>query len=181
MTTKLNNIAIESGDNITLERTAAAHEQAPRTTFHPNMLLVRWEIAVRARDWSSALAVAKALIAALPAEPIGWIYHAFAEQQLGQLPEARQTLLAAARKFPKDWRLAYNLACYTAQLGDVAGAWNWLENAFELGDAVIIKSLAAEEQSLKPLWERAGLKPGTGTPQPTAANQMKIVPVAFAA
>jgi Flp pilus assembly protein TadD len=172
---------MKTGNAITLERAEAAHESAPRTALHPNVLLVRWEIALRACDWSSAVAIAKALIAAMPAEPIGWIYHAFAQQQLGQLHEARQCLLAAARKFPTDWRLAYNLACYTAQLGDVAGAWNWLENAFELGDAAIIKSLAAEEESLMPLWEKAGLKPETDFQQPAPARQMKIVPVAFAA
>ena len=112
--------------------------QTARPSFHPNELLVRWEIAVRARDWSSAGAIAKALIVAQPAEPIGWIYHAFAQQQSGLIQEARQSLLTAAKRFPNDWRIVYNLACYTAQLGDLTGAWNWVKRAFELGGAAVI-------------------------------------------
>jgi tetratricopeptide (TPR) repeat protein len=118
------------------------------------MLLVKWEMAARARNWASAMAIAKALIVTLPDEAVGWIYHGFAEQQMGLVAEARQTLLAAARKFPNDCRIAYNLACYAAQLGDIAGAWNWLDRALEIGDAAVIQSRAAEEPSLKPLWQQ---------------------------
>ena len=125
-----------------------------QTVFHPNVLLVRWEMAARARSWLSATAVAKAIIAAFPSEPIGWIYHGFAEQQMGQVSEARQTLLVAARKFPNDWRIAYNLACYAAQLGDIGGAWNWLDRALEMGDASIIEACATQEPSLKTLWQK---------------------------
>jgi predicted Zn-dependent protease len=174
------NVATETLGSKALERTDTAPAQAPGTAFHPNMLLVRWEIASRARDWSSALAIAKALIAALPVEPIGWIYHAFAEHQMGHLQEARQTLLAGFRKFPKDWRIAYNLACYTAQLGDVAGAWNWLDSALSLGDAAVIKSLAAKEQSLKPLSEKSGLNSKIALHEPAPASQPRMVSVGFA-
>ena len=95
-------------------------------------------------------------MAALPEEPIGWIYHSFALSQLGQLEESRMHLLTAARKFPADWRIAYNLACLTAQRGDLAGAWNWLDESIQLGDAAAIRSLASSEPSLTALGEKAG-------------------------
>ena len=133
----------------------ARHDQDSPITVHPHVLLVEWEIHTRAGQWHAACAVAEALIAALPKEPIGWIYHSFALQQLGRLREARMHLLAAARIFPTDWRIAYNLACYTCQLGDRAGAWNWLDESIQLGDADVIKSLALNEPSFKPLWEAA--------------------------
>ena len=130
-------------------------QNKPQGAFHPNMLLVRWEMAARAQSWATAMGIAKAIIVKLPSEPIGWIYHAFAQQQIGHVDEARQTLLAAARKFPNDWRIAYNLACYAAQLGDVAGAWNWFDRALEIGDATIIQACAMEEPSLKPLLQKS--------------------------
>lgn len=133
----------------------ARHDQDLPTTVHPHVLLVEWEIHTRAGQWHSACAAAEALIAALPEEPIGWIHHSFALQQLGHLREARMHLLAAARIFPADWRIAYNLACYNCQLGDRAGAWNWLDESIRRGDADVIKSLALNEPSFKPLWEAA--------------------------
>jgi Flp pilus assembly protein TadD len=180
MKTAPHDTALASGKNFAPERATAAPAPARRPALHPNVLLVRWELAVRAADWSSALALAKALIAALPAEPIGWLYHALAQQQVRQLPEARETLLAAARKFPTDWRIAYNLACCAAQWGDVAGAWNWLERAVELGDAAVIRSLAAEEPSLKQLWERSAL-PEPDLPHPAAAHGAEAGSASFAA
>ena len=123
--------------------------------LHPNALLVQWELAARARNWPSAMALAKAIIFRFPNEAIGWIYHAFAQQQMGQVNEARQTLLVAARQFPNDWRIAYNMACYAAQLGDIAGAWNWFDRALEIGDPHAIQSCAKEEPSLRPLWAKS--------------------------
>jgi len=165
---------------IAQESATATEALAQSPVVQTTMLLVRWEIAVRARAWWSAAAIAQELIALLPAEPIGWIYHAFSQQQLGRLPEARRILLVAARKFPNDWRIAYNLACYNAQSGDVAGAWNWLERAFELGDAAIIKPLAANEPSLKPLLERSALESATSHHQPASARPSESEPGAFA-
>ena len=104
----------------------------------------------------AAYAVAQALVMTLPEEPIGWIYRSFVLVKLGRVREARQCLLVGARKFPRDWRIAYNLACYNCQLADVAGAWNWLDQAIALGDADTIKSQALDDTGLKPLWARLG-------------------------
>ena len=126
------------------------------TVRHPNVLLVHWEIYARTEQWLAAYAVAQALIVTLPEEPIGWIYRSFALQKLGRVREAWQSLLPGARKFSRDWRIAYNLACYACQLGDIAGAWNWLDQAIALGNPDLIKSQALDEIGLKPLWERLG-------------------------
>lgn len=133
-----------------------SQERGSTAVIHPHVLLVQWEIHSRNGQWLSALDVAEALVAALPGEPIGWIYRSFALQQLGRVKEARQHLLAAARQFPADWRIAYNLACYSCRLDDIAGAWNWLDRAMELGDSDALKSLALDEPSFKPLWQKIG-------------------------
>ncbi len=135
---------------------ATLNPQPTSEKIHPHVLLVNWEIHTRSGQWQAAHDLAQALVAALPGEPIGWIYRAFALQKLGRLEEARQHLLAAARRFPTDWRIAYNLACCVCQMGDMAGVWNWLDKATELGDADAVKSLALDEPSLKPLWENVG-------------------------
>ncbi len=66
---------------------------------------------------------------------------------------AKENLLRVVDKFPKDAMMRYNLACYTAQLDDLKAAWQWLEKAFELGDAKKLKLMALEDPDLQPLWD----------------------------
>jgi tetratricopeptide (TPR) repeat protein len=150
------------------ETPRACHSTAPNTpqsgpalpyASHPHLLLVRWEVCRRREDWVAACNTAQALILALPREPLGWLYRSFALQQQGRVAEAQENLLAAARRFPTDWRIAFNLACYACQLGDRAGAWNWLDRAAELGDAENIKRLALEQPVFQPLWQSLGAEP----------------------
>src|SRR5690349_25152368 len=90
-------------DKKTAQESATAPEAlAQSPVVQTTMLLVRWEIAVRARAWWSAAAISQELIALLPAEPIGWIYHAFSQQQRGRLPEVRRILLTGDVKLPTD-------------------------------------------------------------------------------
>lgn len=124
--------------------------------FHPNVLLVHWEIYARSHNWAAANNTALAMMNAMPAEPIGWIYRSFALNQLGRLREAQENLLLAAKRFPNDWRIPYNLASYTSKLGDRAGAWNWLDRAIELGDPDTVKSVAIEDPSFRSFWQQLG-------------------------
>jgi tetratricopeptide (TPR) repeat protein len=131
-------------------------EFPPKTqcSVHPHILLVHWEIYFRAGNWQAAHDIAEGLIICLPDEAIGWIYRSFALKQMRQTKEAVTQLLPAARKFSNDWRIAYNLACYNAELGDIAGAWNWLDHAIEIGDVEQIKLEAMSEPALEPLWAK---------------------------
>jgi hypothetical protein len=56
----------------------------------------------------------------------------------------------AARLFPTEWSIQYNLACYCAQLD---AAREHLGKSYELGDAQQIKLMALDDEDLKPLWE----------------------------
>jgi tetratricopeptide (TPR) repeat protein len=141
---------LPEADALTTSTSAPGAQELPRV-FHPNVLLVQWEIHMRSQQWAAASNTALALITAMPGEPIGWIYRSFALQQLGLVREALENLLTAARRFPSDWRIAFNLASYASQLGDRAGAWNWLDRATELGDAETVKALALEIPSFQPV------------------------------
>jgi hypothetical protein len=62
-------------------------------------------------------------------------------------------LLEAAKLFPDDGMIQYNLACYSAQLGQLDVAQEYLDKSYELGDAKQIKLMALEDEDLKPLWK----------------------------
>jgi len=61
-------------------------------------------------------------------------------------------LIQAQRTFPKEKIIAYNLACYDCQLGDLDAAKAWLDKACMLGDVHKIKHMALQDPDLKPLW-----------------------------
>ncbi len=52
--------------------------------------------------------------------------------------------------------VAYNLACYACQLGDLKGARTLLERAFALGDASKMKLMALDDPDLESLWAEIG-------------------------
>ncbi len=58
--------------------------------------------------------------------------------------------------FPKESLIPYNLACYECQAGNLKAAWNWLEKAFDAGDAKRFKLMALEDPDLEPLWVQIG-------------------------
>ena len=71
----------------------------------------------------------------------------------GDLERAKAVLLEAAKLFPDDDMIQYNLACYCAQLGQLDAAQEHLDKSYELGDAKQIKLMALDDDDLKPLWE----------------------------
>jgi Flp pilus assembly protein TadD len=71
----------------------------------------------------------------------------------GDLERAKAVLLEAAKLFPADDTVQYNLACYSAQLGQLDVAQEHLHKSYELGDAKQIKLIALDDDDLKPLWE----------------------------
>ena len=71
----------------------------------------------------------------------------------GGVEKAKLLLLEAAKLFPGDDTVQYNLACYCAQLGQLDAAQEYLDKSYELGDAQKIKLMALDDEDLKPLWE----------------------------
>jgi predicted Zn-dependent protease len=134
-----------------------ANDELKRITlqarFHPDVLLVRWEIYARDQHWEFAHTIAHGMVALTPDEPVGWINRSFALHQMKRTQEAWRSLLPAARKFPNNPTVAYNLACYACQLGLLEESSKWLQKAIATGDAEKIKTLARQDPDLEPLWK----------------------------
>jgi predicted Zn-dependent protease len=141
---------LELGDHL------EANEELKKITlqcrFHPQVLLVRWEIYAREGHWEFAHTIAHGLVALAPEEPVGWINRAFALHQMRRTNEAWHSLLPASRKWPNNATVAYNLACYACQLGRLDEARQWIERAMDIGDGPRIKALAAQDPDLRPLF-----------------------------
>jgi predicted Zn-dependent protease len=123
---------------------------------HPDVLEMQWQICARIKHWEPALSLARAITKHAPEQPNGWINLAFALHELQRTQEAWDHLFAVAEKFPKEPTVAYNLACYAAQLGRLWEAEQWLKQAFKVGEPRVLKPLALADGDLKPLWAAIG-------------------------
>lgn len=127
----------------------------PALAGHPEVLLVKYEISAKAGEWESAEESARKLAELTPGEPGAWTALAYATRRKpgGGIPSARAILAAARQRFPKEPLIAYNLACYECQLGNLTQARDWLREAFKLGDPRQLKTMSLQDPDLKPLHE----------------------------
>lgn len=143
---------------------AAAGEELERLTARsrtePDVLELEWAVHAAAPDWAKACAVAELLVETAPDRPFGWIHRAYALRRMpgGSIDQARDALRPAFERFPDQFLIPYNLACYAAQLGELDEAWTWLGNAMSavgtLEGRTKIRDLALADRDLEALWPR---------------------------
>jgi len=143
---------LELGNHI--EANAELENIVPALRSHPAVLELRWEIYAKESNWDACRDVAAAITKQAPSNVGGWIHFAYSTRRAagGGLQAAHEILSSVADKFPEEPTVAYNLACYQSQLGNLPDAWKWLERAFDIGDPKHLKLLALDDKDLEPLW-----------------------------
>ena len=145
------------------EATAELDRITVALLVHPDVLELRWQINALAAKWETCLEIAAALTKAAPERAIGWIHLSVALHKLHRTKEAWDTLSPFLEQFPRDPVVAYDLACYACQLGDLPRAERLLTKAFELDfvdkafqqeKANHLRRVALEDPDLEPLWNR---------------------------
>lgn len=121
---------------------------------HPDVLEVRWTICAHEQQWKDALEIAGAELVTAPDDSSGWLHRAYALRRVsdGGLSQAWEALLPAAKKFPAEPIIAYNLSCYACQMQKLATAREWLHRAVAAGKKEVIKQMALNDDDLKLLW-----------------------------
>ena len=137
------------------EATAELDLISPPYQRHPDVLEMRWALHAHARQWDAALDAARELVLAAPDRASGWLHQAYALRRAmeGGLAQAREALKPAAKKFPKEPVIPFNLACYACQLGQLDEARGWVKRAMKVGGKESIKLMALADEDLKPLWQ----------------------------
>ncbi len=122
---------------------------------HPAALEARWMVAAHEKNWDEALQIADMEIRVAPGNAGAWLHRAYALRRVraGGLIAAWGVLSVAAKKFPEESVIAYNLACYACQMKDLDRAREWFFRAMRIGGKIEIKKMALEDGDLKPLWE----------------------------
>lgn len=130
---------------------------APGARHHPAALELRWQILARLEHWPQAVLAADELVALEPESPAGWLHRAYALRRspAGGLQQAWEALHPAADLFPEEPIVAYNLACYATQLGQLDDGWEWFLRALQIApDTRAVRRMALADEDLKPLWDR---------------------------
>lgn len=121
---------------------------------YPAVLSMRYSIYAKAKRWDMAAEVAEGLTAMRPDEPKNWIHLADATRRKtgGGIPEAKRILKVAQVKFPAEFLIPYNLACYCSQLREFEEAEFWIKKAMVLNEKEVQK-MVLDEPDLKPFWD----------------------------
>lgn len=117
----------------------------------PVVLSVRLDIYLLTRRWVRAAGLAKRFAKEIePENARGWISWAYAARRAEGVQAAQAILLAAKPLHRREATIHFNLACYAAQLGDLAGARSHLGRAIALNEKM--RELARFEPDLQPIW-----------------------------
>ena len=125
----------------------------PELASHPDVLAVRCDILGKAGHWELAAETALAWTNKSPGDRGAWIAQAYAVRRKpgGGISLAKDILAAAQQRFPYEPLIAYNLACYECQLGNLDQARSWLRQSYKLGDASHFKQMSLQDPDLEPL------------------------------
>ncbi len=138
--------------HLPLEANEELEEVQPAMRAHPEVLKLRCTIYDAAGKWDMVLEVANCLHRQLPDDQFGGVHAAIALYRLGRTGEAKELSLTMVPRFPKDWSIPYNLACYCAQLGQIQEAQEWFKAAMAI-DAKTVKRVGITDPDLDPMWQ----------------------------
>ena len=124
----------------------------PEMRAHPFVLRVRWGIYAKAEKWEMAGEVARGMTVMLPDNSFGYKHWAVALHELNRTKEAWGVLIPIADKFPDDYHISYNLACYCCQLGKLKDSMQWLGKTIDAAGKKDIRTMALDDPDLEPLW-----------------------------
>jgi tetratricopeptide (TPR) repeat protein len=117
----------------------------------PEILAIRLAIYHGLKKWKLMQEIAKRLAEFQP-DDIQWtISLAYATRRADSIHAAKEILLNAEPKFPKEGIIKYNLACYSCHTGDIEMAKNYLKKAFEIDSSCRLNAL--NDEDLKPMWD----------------------------
>lgn len=134
---------------------------SPELHQHPRVLEVWFGIHSADQNWQDAVNVAGMLKTIAPDEVSGWLHYAYALRRApgGTIPRAWEALAPAAKRFPKEPVIPYNLACYACQSDRLDEAREYLQRAILLAGKDAIHKMALADEDLQPLWPEISGEP----------------------
>ncbi len=99
---------------------------------HPDCLQAHTRILIAGKNWFQALLAAERQQRMHPELPEGWLNRAYCLHELNRTGEALDTLLLAARRFPRHKLISFNVSCYLCHLEQFHYALQWANRTSKL-------------------------------------------------
>ena len=125
----------------------------PELAKLPEVCGVHWSILAREENWIEAEKLARDQVSEKPDNVTNWINWAYSLRRANGfgIPMAYKTLRRSVDRFPKDFLIPYNLACYCSCMKTIDEAWRWLDIAAQRSDYKTIREMALQDDDLEPL------------------------------
>lgn len=140
---------LELGD--TKEAKEELNKITPEGRTHVDVLITAWRVYSKTKQWELGVGIAHSLIKTHPSRVNGWILRSFGLHELKRTSEAYDLLLPVHGKFPKNWTIPFNLACYCSQLNRFEEAVSWMVKAIDVNSHCVKEILS--DPDLTPLWK----------------------------
>jgi tetratricopeptide (TPR) repeat protein len=126
----------------------------PFNRVAPEVLALRVDIYRGLKKWNLMREISERLYESDPTN-IQWVVsYAYATRRMQSVNAARNILINALPKFPREAIIYYNLACYECQSNRIDSAKQYLKQAFRVDPNCRLQAL--EDEDLKPLWDDLG-------------------------
>lgn len=97
-------------------------------------LQLRLFIAMKTHAWDESLRICEKIRKLYPESVSGYIHGAFCLHERGRTADALNLLLAGPTSLTQEATFFYNLGCYSAVLGDLDGAIDYVRKSFEMDE-----------------------------------------------
>jgi tetratricopeptide (TPR) repeat protein len=117
-----------------VEAMAELDSMAPDDRDLESALQLRLFIAMKSHNLEESLRICERLRQIYPEAVSGYIHGAFCLHERGQTDAALNLLLSGPPSLAEEATYFYNLACYSAVLGDLEGAADYAQRSFAMDD-----------------------------------------------
>jgi predicted Zn-dependent protease len=117
-------------------------------------LELRYQIYAETKRWDLAVDMARIMVQSMADNSWGHLHLAYSLHELKRTQAAYDTLRPVVDRFPEEWLMRFNLACYACQLGQLKEAMMWLKQAMALAGKKEVCAMALADPDLKPLWDK---------------------------
>ncbi len=127
---------------------------APERRGELEVILLRIRILAQLARWEEVLVIGEGAAAHYPNCGRIYSFSATAAYSIGRPEIAIDILKLGIQRLPSDPDLAYTLACFLCQVGDVKNSREILSSAFDLDPNLRLKAI--KDPDLEPLWDSLG-------------------------
>lgn len=117
-----------------VEALAELDSMPPEDRDNESALQLRLFITMKGQKWDESLRICGLLRELYPEAVSGYIHGAFCLHERGLTDEALNLLLSGPASLTKEATYFYNLACYSAVLGDLESAIDYVQRSFAMDE-----------------------------------------------